>query len=868
MQYFQKLADITASPFEPNARVLSSEVQSLQGETKKKRSEIALAVNGYGIEIRDVRSGQSYFNSRDARRFTYCSVNEPRSKLLRISEEAGKVIGHNNVQPESTSFDLPAPEPPIVHIEVFVKSYGNTETPTLDVLCVHQDGRVSCYDEALRQKRWGPQIAFAPDGKQSGETQVALVSSISISKARKTLLKNRDDVLGVLHANTENFAPNLLLLLRRSMPDPNGNGQRKLLLHIIAFKSLQADATGISRPSDNQVHEVLSLSIPEPKVQKNKQTLFRIHPSSGCLYQETGRNLSIYNLTALIPRLVRTITFESRQNVLSYLKISPDMIAMLSGNSVIVMDTEYSSCRAKYEFTMPNKSSKSFPDDAQLLTFHDSSGSAIVLSGRRLLAVDLSELIRSRASSRKRKRNGLLIDAIGHGSLSADIRPPPSKRIAAPSLALGNLMDPHQETAEWEQEEIALNALLERNDHQEFDRQVSSKLDLLDTHNDKMTPTTCTTPRIVEYVLSKMFSISPRNRLDHGMVQRERELHIDAFFGHTWQCLVRRGLISAERVEASLRRTGRLNPNYDLKDGELIRALAEWDKSLAAILALLGSSCLVQIPEVCQALKIVIARFATLAAGVAQKLLSIGDEPVCLNNNSVDGMDLPNDIQNSTLQQPSENSDRLYNLFDVIIARCDACPTATVTKAFKAQLSKSELQTLVILLRTKLRQDGWLSSHAEDGLDVGLETQHKDRKISMIGKLMNCAVDSLGTAGWLLNNDFAENATEAVETVSNMQAEISTALEGIWEANYLRALLGELLICGKDALKSQTTRVQPSLDWRGTSKTALPLGLKLEQDISLRKVGAGGELQKRSRRDIGKLKSRRVPEYSFEQIAI
>lgn len=61
MQYFQKLADITASPFEPNARVLSSEVQSLQGETKKKRSEIALAVNGYGIEIRDVRSGQSYF---------------------------------------------------------------------------------------------------------------------------------------------------------------------------------------------------------------------------------------------------------------------------------------------------------------------------------------------------------------------------------------------------------------------------------------------------------------------------------------------------------------------------------------------------------------------------------------------------------------------------------------------------------------------------------------------------------------------------------------------------------------------------------------------------------------------------------------
>lgn len=782
-------------------------------------------------------------------------------------EETGKAIGHN-VQPESASFDLPEAEIPIVHIEAFVNSHSNTETPTLDILCVHQDGQISCYNEALTQKRWGPQIAFAPDGNPSGKAHVAQVSSISVSKARKTLLKDRDDVLGVLHANTANIAPNLLLLLRRSMPDSNRNGQRKLLLHIIAFKSLQADAPGISRPGDNPVQEVLSLSIPEPKVQRDKQTLFRIHPSSGCLYQETGRNLSIYNLTALIPRLVRTITFESRQNVLSYLRISPDLIAMLSGNSVIVMDTEFSSCRAKYELTMPNKSSKSFPNDAQLLTFHDPSGSAIILTGRKLLAVDLSEIIGSRASSRKRKRNGLLIDAVGHGSLSADIRPPPSKRIAAPSLALGNLMDPHQETAEWEQEEIALNALLEKDNHYEFDRQVLSRLDLSDTHNDKMTPMTCTTSRIVEYVLSKMFSISPRNSIDHGVVQRGRELHMDSFFSQTWQCLVRRGLISAERVEASLRRTGRLNPNHDLKDGELIRALAEWDKSLAALLAFLRSSCLVQISEVCQALKIVIARFATLAAGGAQKLLSNGDEPVSLNTNSVDGMDLPNSNPNSTLQQPSGNSDHLHNLFDVIIARCDACSTATVTKAFKAQLSKSELQTLVILLRTKLRQDGWLSSHAEGGLNVDLESQHKDREISMIGKLMNCAVESLGTAGWLLNNDFAENATEAVETVSNMQAEISTALEGIWEANYLRALLGELLICGKDALKSQTTRVQPSSDWRGTSKTALPLGLKLEQDISLRKVGAGGELQKRSRRDIGKLKSRRVPEYSFEQIAI
>ncbi|KAL8847436.1 MAG: hypothetical protein Q9221_007505 [Calogaya cf. arnoldii] len=881
MLYLQKLADIAASPSGEPANALSSEVLSLHGETRKKRSEIALAVDGYGIEIRDIRSGSivaSYprslatpftftcppcsiklgqASSRDARRNTYCSVNEPGPKLLRFSEKSVRVTGHK-VQPDSTSFDLPGPEVPIIHIEAIANPHSNAETPTLDIICVHENGQISCYDEGLTRRRWGPENAFAPDGNRLRKLHVLQVSSTSISKARKTFLKDRDDVLGLLHANTANFAPNLLLLLHRSTPDPDRGEPRKLLFHILAFKSLRTDAPEAGQPSNKQFQEILSFSIPDPMINKKSlQSTFRIHPSNGSLYQAAGQKLFIYNLTGLNPQLVQTINFESQQHMSSYIRISPDLIATLSGNAINVMDTQFASCRAKYDLTMP---STSFPTNAQLLTYHQPSQSAIVLIGRKLLAIDLSKINGSGPLSRKRKRDELLIDAIGHGSFSAKTGPSRSKRIPATSIALGNLTDPYQESTEWKQQKMALNALLEKSDHHEFDRQVSSALGVIDSPNDKTTPLTCALARIVDFALSKMFSTVQSEGTDHGTVQRMRRLHVDFFFGQTWQYLVRNGLVSAERVEASLRRSGRLSPNHSLKDGELIRVLAEQDISLAALLPFLGSHCLVQIPEVCQALKIVIARFATLAAGRAQKLLSNGDEPVSLNDNSMDGMDLAN--------QSSVDSDHLHNLFDVIVARCDACPTSTVTKAFKAQLSTSELQTLVILLRTKLRQDGWLSSHAEEGLDVDAGIRHNDREISMIGKLMNCVIDSLGTRGWLLNNDFAENAAEAVETVSNMQAEVSTALEGIWEANYLRALLGDLLICGKDALKSQTTRIHPSSDWRGTSKTALPLGLKLEQDISLVKVGAGGELQKRSRRDVGKLKSRRVPEYSFEQIAI
>ncbi|KAL9000276.1 MAG: hypothetical protein Q9169_000993 [Polycauliona sp. 2 TL-2023] len=837
MQYFQRLADIPASPFESNAQTLSSEVLSLQGEIRKKRSELALAVNGYGIEI-------------------------PK-----------KIAGHG-VQLESTWFSLPESGAPIVHIEAFATSHSNAETPALDVLCVHQDGKISCYDAALTNRRWGPQIGFIPDGSQAREVHVVQASSISVLKAKKTFLKDRDDVLGILHADAGRFAPNLLLLVRRPVQYPGKSEQRRLLFHILAYKSLQTDAPGASRSSNKPVQEILSLSIPEPIIQASKRTDFRMHNPSGCLYQGTGRQLFIYDLTALTPQLVKTITFDNQQMILSYATVSPDTVALLSGNSVAIMNTGFSSHRAKYEFTTPNGSPSPFPVDAQILTYHDPSASAIVLIGRRLMAVNLSEAIPSRQETRKRKRNGLLIDSIGRGSLSASIRPPPSKRKVVSSLALGHLVDPHHEATEWELQEKAFNELLENGDPRELDRQIASKLDVLlkpnipNTDKGKVISTTYAPPRIVDFAISKMFSTSPRNGTDPQVVQKEGELHVNSNFAQTWQGLVRRGFISTERIEASLRRQDLLSLKNNLKDGGLIRALTKQDESLATLSDLLKSPCPIQISEVCYALKIVVARFSLLAAGHGEKLLSKGDEPTSLNNISVDEMDLGDADPTATPSQSSRNSDHLHTLLDVIIARCDACPTPTLTKAFKHQLSKTELQTLVNLLRTKLRQDGWLSSYIEDPLAVDAESQHMDRGISRIGKLLNCAVDSLGTGGWLLSNDLGDNAAEPVETISNMQAEISTALEGIWEANYLRALLGEQLICGKGALKSQNTRVQPVLDWRGTPKTALPLGLKLEQEIPLMKVGAGGELQKRSRRDIGKLKSRKVPKYSFEQIAI
>ena len=95
-------------------------------------------------------------------------------------------------------------------------------------------------------------------------------------------------------------------------------------------------------------------------------------------------------------------------------------------------------------------------------------------------------------------------------------------------------------------------------------------------------------------------------------------------------------------------------------------------------------------------------------------------------------------------------------------------------------------------------------------------------------------------------------------------------------------MLGEILLCGKESLLpskqkalkntsdefSATGNVKPVTIITKEENPMLPLGLKLKPPREGIKVGAGGELIQRSKRDMGRLLSRKVGKYSFERIAI
>ncbi|KAL8737986.1 MAG: hypothetical protein Q9181_001168 [Wetmoreana brouardii] len=757
------------------------------------------------------------------------------------------------------------------------KKAKESHTARIDILCVYEDGQVYCFDEALTFQRWEARIPAAHDGKQKPQNfRTVHVASISVQQATETILKNREDVRNILEASTNSRASRLLVLLTRSAPPSLASGQGKLGLHLLCVRDAGGSVSENSLLGGGRLEELAYLPIPEPKQVQGNETCFSLHASSGTLYQGTPGNLMIYDLTSITPSLTQTMSFPGVKDVPSYVRVSSDYVATSSENSIFLVDSKYSSFQALYDLAGSRKpwpsasigkktnASNSGPANVQILSYYSPSGSALVLSGRNLMAVDLSKSTTRKLLSRKRKKTGLLIEAVGRSSLCVEEQRLPRKRMKTLPRALGHLIDPGEEAEEWAATQKALDACLGKGHNLAFDRTVAS------TFGDANTPLVydMSLPEYkLDYLLSKTFSSEPTATWKDGQVCSE--LRIALLPERTWNLLLQKGLVSSDRVEAALKRRELMSGNGVLKEGALIQALAAWDSTLTTLLSLLQSPCLIKILEVCHALKITIAKYAELTVPGGPMLLGDGEEPIASDLKPIDQTEIANAGSEAGSLRILSPVDRFHGLLDTIISRCDACPASLVTKALKVQLSRSEIRNVVDLLRMKLAQGDWLSPYTENGRTLDAQRQYNNNQISMIGKLLNCAVDSLGTGGWLLSNSAADDSTEVKETVSYMKAEISAALEGIEEATYLQGMLGEILLCGKSALNAQSTRPRPpAIDWGDGGSMPLPLGLKLEQNIALVKVGAGGELQRRSRRDIGKLKSRRVPKYSFERILI
>lgn len=206
----------------------------------------------------------------------------------------------------------------------------------------------------------------------------------------------------------------------------------------------------------------------------------------------------------------------------------------------------------------------------------------------------------------------------------------------------------------------------------------------------------------------------------------------------------------------------------------------------------------------------------------------------------------------------------------VVFARLHSFNPNEVTALLRSTLSHEELIFLIHILRIELTDVGWLSRYIEDdqqqqeasglmstmAINQVEESGPSDEAILAIADLLTCAVDALGTNGWLLRQSIGPAGTDQI--VDSLRSEVSTGLEGCMEAEFLQSYLNQMERYGSLAEKA------------GGSKAAKTIG---DDDINLEQAmlplgTVSKPLLKKSRKDLKEEQSRAVGKYSFERIRI
>ncbi|KAL9101399.1 MAG: hypothetical protein Q9163_003334 [Psora crenata] len=758
---------------------------------------------------------------------------------------------------------------------------GSEGFPDCDLLAVLENGCVSSYNGNLEELKWSQQLE--PEPSKQGDPQaihVSFATVMSAQEARKGLFKNREDILAALDADSGHANSSFLFLLSSS-PSTESTNDSRFYFQVYQIRStIPAHGGPNSRP---RLRLLLSQILPTQGDLQASILNFKLYPSIGLLYQQSPDTVVIYNLSGLTPCVSQAFNSGQRKLV-SCLRLTSSLLATSTPSSMLIISLPYCSLQAERTISEVSKgpvistdsnANKSQLSEAnvQLISHFRELNTVVALNGGTLMAAPVS-ILSSKHSFRKRKRGGLLVDSLGHGSLVRRVSP--TRHTATPNRKkIGShlVLSPRNP---WSVAVNELGQLLENGELDAFDEMMASENTIMNLH------AFYSNQHTVSYVLSKIFMVSDGQELEDGTVRESfKNLKINIWPYKTCDWLIRHGLLTVDRIASSLRFYKFMGPSVKLAPGALIDALAQWDPSLVVMHMVLESPTPLSPLELAHALLAVIKHAEGHEGEDSTRLLTNGEthsSPHSQDMMQVVGGEHSQSQISLTPISTAVSKALLYR----VLHRLLACPSNALSPALRDTFSRPQLRRLVDTLRMEIARKGWLSLYGEN-LDSADSTLPEYNQINIITHVLNGALDTLGPTGWMLGSFVADDLTETSQTISYMKAEISAALEGVEEATYLKGVLGEMLLCGKAALASPSKsslantdnqlavsrHVRPiTLNLRDEESGILPLGLKLKPTLPTVKVGAGGEVMPRSMRDMGRLKSKLVGKYTFERIVV
>ncbi|KAJ6183913.1 hypothetical protein N7519_005214 [Penicillium mononematosum] len=871
------------------------DVFSLADAKKRKRYEVAVAVDGEAVNIYNVQTPklvtsyavppQSTFSCRPCsvrrklskkstvRRQTYTAVTKPEHQIKCFVEEIGSSGSSAPVISSSATTVTDSTSPTTFVGIVPSSTVAEGETDPFDILAVHEDGRVRRLSSDLKTQRWS--IQHSEIAKICSTHNVQSSFLVEFDDAKKALFKRRQDLallaLGDL-TTSGTTEPSILLLVSQ----PKNTDRVSLKDIIVQMFSVPAHAKSESRLDESQrLRHLQTFHIPDVnglETTNGNAMQWSFHSGSAGLNLSFERGFINVDLSQYSPCVTSQFVLDEEE-FSSVMRISPQSVIGAQQSLVAVYDTQYHSVQRSIPAALdrPQRLPTNF------ISYFAKLGIAVATKGNTLIAFDLSSLPSAPSSSLKRTRDSLLIDAIGRGIGSSgaqwDIA---SKKHRSDNMASLRLTSPEQ-VEKWTQLTKTVEEATKTKNIDLFDNAVLTYFSTSDASTTLPVRGQYVNSEATLFLLSKIFAVEESASDDTVSASPLSQLRVAMWPPTTCDWLIRLGHLSLDNVEIALRRACKPRILQPFPTGSFIQALLDSDPSLKQVNQVLEGPTLISSDELAYALKTFLNQ-ARSHSGTLEETARA--------------------ITNGDIATPTQE-----------LSKQLGAETATLKDIF------AELISMVHHLRLSLATGGYTSRFTENPpTPITLDQITPTLSLNVIVDLITASVDAVGPSGWIsaipAAADFEDSdsvtaaASREMELIADMKSEVSAALAGVEEATYLKGVLCEYLrfadqvstpaTTSEDALAKMDAEAAPShlvryeklngadlmvftrpgegedgYDGDAGGKM-LPLSLKAAStDVSRTKTKKStGEVKNRSSREIGYLRRKAVGKYSFERLII
>ncbi|KAI9158993.1 hypothetical protein HJFPF1_06998 [Paramyrothecium foliicola] len=905
-----------------DGRIVAREVYGQrEGQKKRKRTELAVGVDGETASIYDVSTDlqdaiyrhllrseatvltldyqipasrliTSYpippqesftcppFSTRvrrsgnnDVSRYTFIATKDSASQKITLFKD----VVHRDGKTTSTTTTQTLTTSPVRYITC---SSGSSQPSVLgDLWLICQNGEfVSLSSESLAVQWTGSTKSTIQDSIASNITafQIDYVSSATVSEFSEGIFKHRSEVFSAL-PKTVGPDTELLLVLSRSI-DQEQNSRH---LSVVAVSSSTASDMQRLTPLD-------VVPLPTPAQGAGLPT-YQVDIQSGLLMELQDGAMSVYNLTGAVPKLKSIVQMD---NASTFTRLSRPFILSCSLQSIGLYNYQYRSVHAKASLDlaeiMPDNQE---PRSCQLLTYLRSQELIVALVDNALVSIQ----VEPPKNHGKRRKEGLLIDSIGRGS-ALEI-PAKKSRHDKPSVEFsrqvpGTVTESY--LAQLQSEIQTADELLSNNELDKWEELLRKKFHIglkerreaANGENANGATDSSDGPewdwltgpssypiidrRWIIYAISQIFSVDPADSEESR--PRTRFILPDS---NVTTYLVVAGHLTVTNITSAFRE----DLDGEPADGkslasDLIQGLTDADPSLSLLLNYLQATKLGEV-ELLLAIKALMLSMDLLPG--TEKLNSmklLKNEPNDAGEDyEMDLDDLEREIAATEHYLGDDSSSRSRGL-TLAFTKLWRLPAIHTIKALRATMRTEEVLSFIYLLRVELVRGAWTTLYIDPtSFDSEGNDPPPDGVIALVADLLGRCLDAVGVGGWLFNDamSWADKA-EAGDFLTALKLEVTAALEGIEEAVYLNGILGEVVRYGfaaqKNGSRAWNTTKPVAMQLEGRESRMLPFGLKTKSLPSKEKVVSGGEVVQRSVRETGHLISQKVEAYSLEKLVV